>query len=198
MGGEALGLSVADTTKLTALLAGGTLIGFAIASRALASGGSPERFGLIGAAVGIPGFAAIILSSQGGGAPLFLLGTSMTGLGAGLFGHATLTATMRSAPRDRIGLALGTWGAVQATSAGLGVAVAGIVRDVILTAPSQSGVAAHTPYNTVFMIEMAFLALACFALLPLLRRRGSAAEIAKGFSSEDLRSNPVAASWQRS
>jgi BCD family chlorophyll transporter-like MFS transporter len=166
-GGQALGFTVAETTKLTALLAGGTLIGFAIASRVLGAGGAPARLGLIGALVGVPGFAAIILSSIGGGAVLFLAGTLATGLGAGLFGHATLTATMRSAPKHQIGLALGTWGAVQATSAGLGVAVAGIVRDLIVNASAFDGISTHTPYNAVFAIEIVFLILACAILFPL-------------------------------
>ncbi|MBS0122631.1 PucC family protein [Thetidibacter halocola] len=171
-GGQALGLSVADTTKLTALLAGGTLVGFAYASRTLGAGGSAERLGLLGAGIGIPGFAAIILSSLGGGAPVFLAGTLLTGIGAGLFGHATLTASIRSAPRDGIGLALGTWGAVQATAAGLGVALAGIVRDAILARPAMDGMAVHVPYTVVFGIEMVFLALACAVLLPLAWRGG--------------------------
>ncbi len=160
-GGQALGFSVAETTKLTALLAGGTLIGFAIASRVLGSGGAPVALARIGALVGIPGFAAIILSSMGGGVPLFLGGVVATGLGAGLFGHATLTAVIRAAPPDNVGLALGAWGAVQATCAGIGVALAGVVRDVIL-ASGASGSGAHTPYTSVFMIEIACLALALF------------------------------------
>lgn len=164
-GGQALGFSVAETTKLTALLAGGTLFGFGIASRALGNGGSPTRLALIGAAVGIPGFGAIILSSLVSQSPIFLAGTLVTGLGAGLFGHATLTASIRAAPRDGIGLALGTWGAVQATSAGIGVAVAGIVRDLILHASGPGGLPAHAPYNAVFAIEIVFLVLACAILL---------------------------------
>ncbi|MEM9550473.1 MAG: PucC family protein [Pseudomonadota bacterium] len=166
-GGQALGFSVAQTTKLTALLAGGTLVGFGIASRVLGSGGSAERLGLIGALIGIPGFAALILSSAGGGPVLFLAATLATGLGAGLFGHATLTASIRSAPREQIGLALGTWGAVQATSAGLGIALAGIVRDLVVSLSSQGQIAAHVPYNLVFLIEMVFLGVACAILLPV-------------------------------
>ncbi|MEL6451963.1 MAG: PucC family protein [Pseudomonadota bacterium] len=176
-GGQALGLSVADTTKLTALLAGGTLIGFGIASRVLGQGGAgnaPASLALTGAAIGIPGFGAIILSSMGGGAPMFLLGTVLTGLGAGLFGHATLTATMRAAARDQIGLALGTWGAVQATAAGIGVAMAGVLRDVILAGAPAVGLPAHAPYNAVFLVEVVFLALACATLIPLLTRARSA------------------------
>ena len=174
-GGQALGLSVAETTKLTALLAGGTLIGFAIASRQLGRGGAPERLAMIGAAVGMPGFAAIILSSTVIGAPLFVAGTAMTGLGAGLFGHATLTSTIRSAPKNQIGLALGAWGAVQATCAGLGVAIAGIVRDVILGTGAFGGLHAQAPYNVVFAIEIAFLAVAVLLAVPLATKRAASA-----------------------
>lgn len=159
-GGQALGLSVADTTKLTALLALGSLIGFGTASRLLGTGGSPIVLSRIGASVGIPGFGLIIAASMGAGIGAFLVGTFATGIGAGLFGHATLTATMRAAPRDRIGLALGTWGAVQATCAGIGVALAGIVRDLIVGFSDQTGLVVATPYNVVFAIEIAFLILA--------------------------------------
>ena len=165
-GGQALGLSVASTTKLTALLAAGTLVGFGIASRALSRGASPDRYAMIGAAIGIPGFFAIIASSQGAGIPLFLVGTVATGVGAGLFGHATLTAAIRHAPSDRIGLALGAWGAVQATAAGIGVAAAGIVRDLIVGFQGAEGMALQTPYSVVFVIEVVFLILAIIVLTP--------------------------------
>lgn len=159
-GGQALGFSVAATTRLTALFAFGTLIGFCIASRVLTGPFAATSLGRIGAAVGVPGFAAIILSSLGWGNAVFLMGVFATGLGAGLFGHATLTATIRAAPEGRIGLALGTWGAVQATSAGIGVALAGAVRDAVALWPGAAGLPAHVPYNYVFAIEIAFLALA--------------------------------------
>ena len=174
-GGQALGFSVADTTKLTALLAAGTLCGFGVASRMLGQGGDPVRLARFGALIGIPGFAAIILSSMGGGPLMFLAGTFATGLGAGLFGHATLTATIRAAPRDNIGLALGAWGAVQATAAGIGVAAAGILRDVILALPGSPGMGAHVPYNAVFMVEIGFLVLAVLVALPLTRAAARAA-----------------------
>ena len=168
--GQALGLSVADTTRLTALLAGGTLIGFGQASRVLGRGGSAISLARIGAAVGIPGFAAIILASQVVGAPLFVIGTVATGLGAGLFGHATLTAAVRSAPENHVGLALGSWGAVQATAAGIGVALGGLVRDFLVTLAPAGGLAPHAPYNVVFTIEMMFLALAVVVAVPLAAR----------------------------
>ena len=166
-GGQALGFSVAQTTLLTAILAGGTLIGFGIASKVLSTGYCAVRLATTGALIGIPGFFVIILSSTFVGPPFFVLGTLTTGVGAGLFGHGTLTQTIRGARPDQIGLSLGAWGAVQATCAGIGVALAGIVRDIMVTLPVFSGLRPQTPYNVVFMVEIAFLALAIMVAVPL-------------------------------
>ncbi|MDB2407246.1 PucC family protein [Jannaschia sp.] len=173
-GGQALDFTVGQTTKLTAILAGGTLLGFGYASRVLSTGSAPARLGMLGAAIGIPGFAAIIASASVGGPALFVAGTFATGIGAGLFSHATLTATIRSAPEGRIGLSLGAWGAVQATCAGIGVALAGIVRDLLVGLPAFAGLPASAPYNIVFTIEIVFLALAILACIPLALRQNFA------------------------
>ena len=74
---------------------------------------------------------AVIVSASEQSTWLFVLGTGLIGLGSGLFGHGTLTATMNAAPPDQTGLALGAWGAVQATAAGLAIALGGIIRDVV-------------------------------------------------------------------
>lgn len=168
-GGQVLGLSVASTTKLTALFALGTLAGFGLASRVLGQGASPVRYAIAGAAIGVPGFLAIILSSVSVAVVLFLIGTFLIGLGTGLFGHATLTATIRAAPAHQIGLALGAWGAVQATAAGIGIALAGIVRDLVVGLQHIAGNAPETPYNFVFTIEIIFLLLALLVTLPFLK-----------------------------
>ena len=196
-GGQALGFSVAETTRLTALLAGGTLAGFGLASRLLGAGGDPAGLGRIGAGIGIPGFAAIILSSSVLGAPLFLAGVLATGVGAGLFGHATLTATIRAAPAERTGLSLGAWGAVQATCAGIGVALAGVVRDVLVGLDgSVAGLPAHAPYNVVFGIEIVFLALAVLVALPL-SLRGAARARRRMPPEATLRQTPQIAAEAR-
>lgn len=173
-GGQALHLTVGETTKLTALFALGTLAGFGTASRVLGNGARPMPLAVLGALIGVPGFAAIIMSSliSQDGIWLFLAGTFAVGLGIGLFGHATLTATMRTAPADRIGLALGAWGAVQATAAGLGVALAGVVRDGLVALPGTFGSGVVGPYNTVFAIEALILIVAIAFAVPLLKRGG--------------------------
>jgi BCD family chlorophyll transporter-like MFS transporter len=189
-GGQALGFSVGQTTMLTALFAGGTLIGFASASRWLTIGGAPVRLATIGAAIGIPGFGGIILSSTLGMPILFFAGILATGFGAGLFGHGTLTATIRNAPPDQVGLSLGAWGAVQATSAGIGIAFAGIVRDILVGSPSIAGLPASTPYNIVFSVEMVFLAVTCLIAIPLMARRAYSRAARPAATS---RPNPVEA-----
>ncbi|MFP7672753.1 PucC family protein [Marivita sp. S0852] len=189
-GGEALGLSVASTTKLTALLAAGTLLGFGLASRMLGRGGNPGLTTMHGALIGIPGFLCIIFSAYGGGSSAFLLGTALIGFGAGLFGHATLTATMRAAPKDKVGLALGAWGSVQATAAGIGMALAGWIRDVIVALPADTGLSVETPYLTVFSLDTAFLVLAVLIAIPLAMRRSGARVHHATASSQ---SNPVEA-----
>lgn len=165
-GGHVLGLTVAETTRLTAVLASGGLAGFAIASRVLSRGMDPARLSLLGAMVGVPGFAAIVIAASGDALTLFVAGVFAIGLGAGLFGHGTLTATMRRAPKEQIGLALGTWGAVQATAAGVAIAIAGGLRDAVLMSPGGGSTA--SPYITVFGVEMALLCLTLVVVIPLL------------------------------
>ncbi len=171
-GGQVLGMSVSQTTKLTAIFAAGGLFGFGLAWRVIGRGAEPLRIAALGAALGIPAFAGIIASSGMGSTGLFVLAILLAGFAGGLFSHGTLTGTMRRAPRSQIGLALGAWGAVQATSAGVAVMVGGIIRDSM----SGAGLAAlqhpAAPYTPVFGLEMALLALALVAVVPLVRNRG--------------------------
>jgi MFS transporter, BCD family, chlorophyll transporter len=174
-GGQVLQMSVAETTRLTIYLACGSLIGFALASRWLGRGASPPDMAIFGAIVGVPAFGLIVWSSTVLSVPLLIAGTLLAGFGAGLFGHATLTATMRSAPRDQIGLSLGAWGAVQATSAGLAIAVGGVMRDTIV-ATGAVGASATTSYTSVFVLEAGLLALAILLALPMRDAKPSTAD----------------------
>ena len=166
-GGQVLLFDVAETTKLTATLAAGGLIGFVFASKVLARGFDPFRMAAAGAALGIPAFAAIIAAAPLGSAGLFVAGTFLVGVGGGLFSHGTLTATMSLAPREQTGLALGTWGAVQATAAGIGLALGGIIRDLVQGSALAAGSGPAVPYISVYMLEIALLLLALAAMLPL-------------------------------
>jgi BCD family chlorophyll transporter-like MFS transporter len=168
-GGEILGLSVSQTTRLTASLAGGGLLGFGLASRVLSQGADALRVATHGVLAGVVGFALVLLAGPMDATGLFVAGVVLIGFGGGLFGHGTLTATMNMAPRDQAGLALGSWGAVQATAAGIGVALGGVIRDLaVASAALQDLIGPAAGYAIVFTIEILLLAAALVAMLPLL------------------------------
>jgi MFS transporter, BCD family, chlorophyll transporter len=184
-GGQVLQMSVAQTTRLTVVLAFGSLLGFGLASRWLGRGGWPMSVAATGAMVGVPAFLLVLVSAAFLSVPLLIVSTLMAGFGAGLFGHGTLTATMRSAPRDQIGLSLGAWGAVQTTAAGIAIAVGGVIRDAMLLVPGEATASAG-PYIPVFALEAGLLALALIAAWPLMRRgvdRGNASAMSNGIGS---------------
>ncbi len=170
-GGQALGLGVGTTTRLTAILAGGSLVGFTIASQILSRGSDPVRITAVGALMGLPAFAMVIAAAPMQSVSLFSIGVLLIGCGAGLFGHGTLTATMRDAPKGQVGMALGAWGAVQATAAGFGAAIGGVLRDVgrgVILSDAWSPVT--NGYILVYLLEMALLAAALVIMGPLLGR----------------------------
>jgi BCD family chlorophyll transporter-like MFS transporter len=117
-----------------------------------------------GALTGLPAFVCVILAAPMLSVPLFVLGIFLIGLGGGLFAHGTLTASMNLAQPEQTGLAIGAWGAVQATAAGIGVALGGVLRDgVAQWSDSVTG------YTTVYSIEVVMLILTLVAMRPLLR-----------------------------
>ena len=173
-GGEILHLSVGETTSLTAFFAAGTLAGFAAAARSLGRGGDTYRLAAYGALVGLFAFSAIIFSAPLASPLLFRLGTIMIGFGGGLFAVGTLTAAMELARDGHSGLALGAWGAVQATAAGAAIALGGAIRDVVsglatqgLLGPALTG--PSTGYGFVYHIEIALLFATLVAIGPLVR-----------------------------
>ena len=102
----------------------------------------------------------------------FAWGILFIGVGGGLFGHGTLTATMNFAPEGQSGLALGAWGAVQATAAGLAIAIGGIIRDLI-----DSVYQAPLGYEAVYLIEIVMLFLTVLAMIPLIKKNSPLVQI---------------------
>jgi BCD family chlorophyll transporter-like MFS transporter len=165
-GGEILNMSVGATTSLTATLAIGGLFGFALASHVLGKGYDAFRMAMNGAFVGLPAFLAVILAAPLESPTLFAVGILLIGFGSGLFGHGTLTATMRLAPKKQSGLALGAWGAVQATAAGTAIALGGVIRDLASPLAGAAG-----GYIVVYIIEIVLLLAAIVVMLPLIKSR---------------------------
>jgi BCD family chlorophyll transporter-like MFS transporter len=173
-GGKILHLPVGATTALTAMLATGGGFGLYLAARWLTRGADAHRVAAIGAILGVVAFAAVIFSAPIGLHQLFIVGVGLIGMGGGLFAHGTLTASMGLArPEDR-GLALGAWGAAQATAAGLAIGFSGVVCDIGSSLAVQGAFGATladpaTGYAIVYAIEILLLFATLVAIGPLVR-----------------------------
>jgi len=179
-GGEILNLSVGTTTTLTGAWAAGALTGFCLAGRSLSHGGDPLRLAGTGLVAGITAFLLVLFAAPFQSTLLLFAGALAIGLGLGLFSVGTLTETMSRARGaengSSAGLALGAWGAVQASCAGFAIALGGTLRDLISHTASAGGLsgALNTPtagYASVYVIEIILLLAALVALGPLVARR---------------------------
>jgi BCD family chlorophyll transporter-like MFS transporter len=174
-GGEVLHLDVSFTSSLTALSATGALIAFAFAAKLMGKGLDACRVSAIGLLMGLPGFACVLLASPMDQAWLFRLGTGCIGFGGGMFSVGMLIIAMEMPQKAMIGTVLGAWGAVQATSAGVSMAVGGVLKDVFSVFANSGvlGEALMNPssgYGLVFALEMLLLFAALVAMAPLSRK----------------------------
>lgn len=179
-GGQILHLPVAATTGLTAVLAAGGIVGLVLAARRLAGGRDPHRICAEGALAGLAAFSAVIFSAPLQSPTLFAIGVATIGFGGGLFAHGTLTAAMTERDGADTGFALGVWGTVQATAAGLAIAAGGLLRDAVaslaMTGRLGEGLAEPaTGYSFVYHVEIGLLFAALVALGPLVRPSRSGA-----------------------
>jgi len=173
-GGEILHLPVGATTTLTAMMALGALAAFAVAARALGKGNSPHKLAAVGVLVGLFAFSCVIFAEPLMSPALFRLGATSIGFGAGLFSVGTLTAAMNLENDGLNGLALGAWGAVQASCAGLAIAAGGAIRDIVsnLATHGAFGSALSSPatgYSFVYHIEIYLLFATLIAIGPLVK-----------------------------
>lgn len=171
-GGQVLHLAVGATTMLTALMASGAIAAFALSARALSRGGDPARLAAYGTLAGIVGFTAVIFASPAGSVAMFRTGTALIGFGGGWFSVGTLTLAMGLDRGAGTGLAVGAWGSVQATCAGLAMASGGILRDAVtrlaeagVLGPGIAGPAGA--YGFVYHLEIVLLFAALAAVGPL-------------------------------
>jgi BCD family chlorophyll transporter-like MFS transporter len=170
-GGEILGLSVSATTLLTAAWAVGALAAFALSARWLASGRDPFRMAATGILFGIGAFSAVIFAAPLDSATVFFAGAVGIGFGGGLFSVATLTAamTLPSTGTAGRGLALGAWGAAQATAAGAAIFIGGSVRDIVGATSLPETLGPATGYSMVYHVEIALLFATLAVLGPLVK-----------------------------
>lgn len=164
-GGQILGLSVGSTTALTGTWAIGALFAFAYCANRLSAGSDPLRLAGFGAVAGIAAFLMTLFAAPLASAPLLFVGATGIGFGTGLFSVGTMIAAMGLAQNGSSGLALGAWGAVQASCAGLGIALGGLIRDGVgyFALADQA-----TGYTTVYCLEILLLLVTMVILGPVI------------------------------
>jgi MFS transporter, BCD family, chlorophyll transporter len=183
-GGQVFNMSVSETTWLNAFMALGAVTGFGVAAHLLTAGNDPFRVASIGAVLGVFAFSAVVLAPALGSVRIFTGASAFIGMSNGLFAVGMLTAAMELAGKESSGLALGAWGAVQATSGGLAVAFSGVFRDAIsnLALRGNFGTTLQsnsTGYSFVYSIEIILLFVTLVALGPLVRVRAPTTPAAK-------------------
>ena len=175
-GGQVLKLNVSETTLLTVAWAAGALMGLGIAAQRLNKGIDSSSLMNFGVLVGFVAFTCVIFASPILSVVLFFIGTFLIGLGAGLFSVSTLIAAMNLplSGKSGRGLALGAWGAAQATGAGLAIAIGGATRDIVNAFALNDSLGASlnneaTGYLFVYHIELALLVVTLVILSPLIK-----------------------------
>jgi BCD family chlorophyll transporter-like MFS transporter len=157
--GEAFGLSVRDTTRITAIW--GTCVLVAL----LVAGFLENRFSKIlvvklGAWTALVGFLTITLSGIVYDLQIFYAGVVLLGIGTGLSTVSNLSLMFDMTTATQVGLFIGAWGMSNAMSRLLGTVLSGAVRD-LLTQILQNPV---TAYIVVFIIEAMMLAVSLIIL----------------------------------
>jgi BCD family chlorophyll transporter-like MFS transporter len=122
-------------------------------------------------------FAAVMFAAPAESGILFGAGVTLIGLGGGLFAHGTLTASMAQARVEDRGLALGAWGAAQASAAGVAIALSGVAHDAVSSLAVQGAFGAGLAdpavgYSFVYGVEILLLFATLVAIGPLVRSNG--------------------------
>jgi BCD family chlorophyll transporter-like MFS transporter len=174
-GAEVLGLTVAETSFLTVLMAMGALAAFGLSVMLHQRGLNPHLLTTMGLLGGLVAFSLVILAEPLQSPAAFRLGTLFIGFGAGMVSIGTLISAMNLEDRGFTGMALGAWGAVQATSLGLAMAAGGVLRDLVGGFALAGGMgpvlqAPATGYAVVYQTELILLFISLAALGPLVKR----------------------------
>jgi MFS transporter, BCD family, chlorophyll transporter len=172
-GGQILGMSVNETTRLTAVLGGGMLLAMIFAARAHRRFATPLHMAVLACGVGVIGFGLIIGTSLHQSVPLFATGAGVIGVANGLFLISTLSIVMALAETDTAGLYVGLWGLVQTTATGIGTLIGGLTRDTAMRA-SQS---LMTGYTTFYSVELVLTIVTAVLLIVMLRMRSTSQDL---------------------
>ncbi len=126
-GGEAFGLTVQQTTRITSIW-GGCVLAALLAAGVLENRISRRRVVQIGGIVALVGFGMIAASGMLVNKGVFFSGVVLLGVGTGLSTVSNLSLMFSMTTSDKVGLFIGAWGMANAISRLFGSVIAGAVR----------------------------------------------------------------------
>jgi BCD family chlorophyll transporter-like MFS transporter len=160
-GGEAFGMAVQETTRITSIWGAFTLLAL-LAAGFLERKISKRAIAFWGGGVALVGFVFIAASGAIMNTAIFYTGVILLGTGTGLSTVSNLSLMLDMTTASKVGLFIGAWGMANAASRLTGALLSGVVRDV-LTRVLQDPVLAY-----VFVFGI--LALLLLISLIILRR----------------------------
>ncbi|MCB2214376.1 BCD family MFS transporter [bacterium] len=157
-----LGMSVGETTRMTAVWGAGTLVAMGLAGFWLVKRFGYERVTAWGLGLGVLIFTGLILTGALGMPGLFWALVFLLGVSTGLSAAGTLTASIEFTTANRSGLLMGVWGVAH----NLGQALGSLFSGGLVDLTRSLGGSAFTAYGLIFAIE----ALTLIVTLGMLRR----------------------------
>lgn len=159
-GAYTFGMSVQQTTQLTALWGGTTLLALLLYGFGLSRWMTKKSGATFGGVIATVGLVLIGLSGSLHAAALFRPGIAILGFGTGIATTTNLALMLDMTTTEQAGLFIGAWGVADALSRGLGMMLGGTVRDLVAWSTGSMSLG----YITVFFIEASFLLIALVLL----------------------------------
>lgn len=159
--GEAFGMSVRETTRITSIWGAFTLVAL-LAAGALERRISKRAIAFWGGLIALVGFIFIAASGLLTDSIVFYTGVILLGAGTGLSTVSNLSLMLDMTTAAKVGLFIGAWGMANAASRLIGALLSGAMRDILaqlLGNPVQA-----------YVVVFSTLALLLFISLILLRR----------------------------
>jgi BCD family chlorophyll transporter-like MFS transporter len=166
-GAQAFGMSPSETTQLTAVWGGMTLLALLLYGFVLSRWLTKRNGAALGGTIAALGLLMIALSGILNLEPLFVPGVAALGFGTGIATATNLGLMLDMTTPEQAGLFIGAWGLADALARGVGTLLGGVMRDVVASATGN----VESGYISVFLIE----ALLLGASLILLRQLDIAA-----------------------
>jgi MFS transporter, BCD family, chlorophyll transporter len=159
-GAQAFGMTVGQTTQLTATWGGATLLALLLYGLLLNRWMSKRVGAAMGGAIAALGLLLIAASGLFDMQGLFVPGVAALGFGTGIATSTNLALMLDMTTPEQVGLFIGAWGVADALARGVGTLLGGVTRDII-TATTGSVTGA---YVSVFLIEALLLGVSLVLL----------------------------------